>query len=175
MPEWSGKAWSRTTARFPRPASRQWSSVPFRVAVGMERWLALLASGADNPYERGMTSFDRFGVTERMIREALAAALSRGGDFADLFLQHAVTSDLGLEDGEVNRAHAGVSLGVGVRVVRGDQTGYGYTEDLTRRRCSSAPAPPPPSPTARPAPAPPRSTSAPRTPTATRCAAPGSW
>jgi TldD protein len=31
----------------------------------------------------------------------------------------------------VNRAHAGVSLGVGVRVVRGDQTGYGYTEDLT--------------------------------------------
>jgi TldD protein len=38
---------------------------------------------------------------------------------------------MGLEDGEVNRAYAGVSLGVGVRVVRGDQTGYGYTEDLT--------------------------------------------
>jgi TldD protein len=79
----------------------------------------------------GMTSFERLGVTERMIREALAAALSRGGDFADLFLEHAVTSDLGLEDGEVNRAHAGVSLGAGLRVVRGDQTGYGYTEDLT--------------------------------------------
>jgi TldD protein len=78
-----------------------------------------------------MTSFDRFGVTERMIREALAVALSRGGEFADLFFQHAVTSDLGLEDGEVNRAHASVSLGVGVRVVRGDQTGYGYTEDLS--------------------------------------------
>ncbi len=79
----------------------------------------------------GMTSFERFGVTERMIREALAVALSRGGEFADLFFQHAVTSDLGLEDGEVNRAHASVSLGVGVRVVRGDQTGYGYSEDLT--------------------------------------------
>src|SRR5512137_460434 len=78
-----------------------------------------------------MTSFDRFGVTERMIRETLAAALSRGGNFADAFFQHAISSDLGLEDGEVNRAHAGVSLGVGVRVVRGDQTGYGYTEDLT--------------------------------------------
>ncbi len=78
-----------------------------------------------------MNSFDRFGVTERMIRETLAAALSRGGDLADLYFQHAVASDMGLEDGEVNRAHAGVSLGVGVRVVRGDQTGYGYTEDLT--------------------------------------------
>jgi len=78
-----------------------------------------------------MNSFDRFGVTERMIRETLAAALSRGADFADVYFQHAVSSDMGLEDGEVNRAHAGVSLGVGVRAVRGDQTGYGYTEDLT--------------------------------------------
>ena len=79
-----------------------------------------------------MTSFDRFGVTERMIRETLAAALSRGADFADVYFQHAVSSDMGIEDGEVNRAHAGVSLGVGVRAVRGDQTGYGYTEDLTQ-------------------------------------------
>ena len=79
----------------------------------------------------GMTSFDRFGVTERMIRETLSAALSRGGDHADLFFQHRTGSQVGLEDGAVNRAYASVELGVGVRVVRGDQTGYGYTEDLT--------------------------------------------
>ena len=36
-----------------------------------------------------------------------------------------------LEDGPVNRAFTSVELGVGVRVVKGDQTGYGYTEDLT--------------------------------------------
>jgi TldD protein len=79
----------------------------------------------------GAGYFARFGVTERMIRETLAAALSRGGDFADVFFQHRVSSDLGLEDGEVNRAWASVDLGVGVRVVKGDQTGYGYTEDLS--------------------------------------------
>jgi TldD protein len=78
-----------------------------------------------------MTSFDRFGVTEAMIRQTLAAALSRGGDFADVFFEHAIGSDLGLEDGAVNRAYASVSLGVGVRVLKGDQTGYGYTEDLS--------------------------------------------
>jgi TldD protein len=78
-----------------------------------------------------MTSFDRFGVTERMISETLSAALSRGGEFADVFFQHRTSSDLGLEDGAVNRAWATASLGVGVRVVRGDQTGYGYTEDLS--------------------------------------------
>ncbi len=78
----------------------------------------------------GIGYFDRFGVTEEMIRRTLAEALSRGGDHADVYFQHRVASDVGLEDGEVNRAHASVELGVGVRVVKGDQTGYGYTEDL---------------------------------------------
>lgn len=76
--------------------------------------------------------FDRFGVTEEMIREALAEALGHGGDRADLFFQHRVYNILQLEDGEVNRAYTRVELGVGVRVVRGDQTGYAYTEELTR-------------------------------------------
>ena len=79
----------------------------------------------------GIGCFDRFGVTERTLREALSAALSRGGDFADLFFQHRVETDLALEDGAVNRGFASVELGVGVRVVKGDQTGYGYTEDLS--------------------------------------------
>src|SRR5690242_42693 len=75
--------------------------------------------------------FARFGVTEALVSETLSAALSRGGDHADVFFQHRVASDVGVEDGEVNRAHAAVELGVGVRVVKGDQTGYGYTEDLS--------------------------------------------
>src|SRR5512146_1992835 len=74
--------------------------------------------------------FARFGVTEALVAQTLGAALSRGGDHADVFFQHRVASDVGVEDGAVNRAHASVELGVGVRVVKGDQTGYGYTEDL---------------------------------------------
>jgi TldD protein len=76
--------------------------------------------------------FGRFGVDERMIREALGEALSRGGEYADLFFQHKVSNSYVLEDGAVNRAGTSVELGVGVRVVKGDQTGYGFTEDLTR-------------------------------------------
>ncbi|WP_242352205.1 MULTISPECIES: TldD/PmbA family protein [unclassified Anaeromyxobacter] len=79
----------------------------------------------------GIGYFARFGVTERMIAQTLATALTRGGEHADVFFQHRVGSDLGLEDGAVNRAYATVELGVGVRVVKGDQTGYGYTEDLS--------------------------------------------
>ena len=79
----------------------------------------------------GAGYFARFGVTEVMIAEALGAALSRGGDYADVFFQHRVSNDLALEDGAVNRAFTTVELGVGVRVVKGDQTGYGYSEDLS--------------------------------------------
>jgi TldD protein len=75
--------------------------------------------------------FSKFGVNERMIQEALGIALAKGGDYADVFFQHKVGRTMALEDGEVNRAYASVDLGVGVRVVKGDQTGYGYTEDLT--------------------------------------------
>ena len=96
----------------------------------------LLVDGAGGkPQPGGATSgigyFARFGVTEAMIGEALSAALSRGGDYADVFFQHRVSNDLALEDGAVNRAFASVELGVGVRVVKGDQTGYGYSEDLS--------------------------------------------
>src|SRR5687768_23302 len=79
----------------------------------------------------GIGYFSRFGVTEKMIRDALSAALAKGGEYADVFFQHRVTNSMSLEDGAVNRATANVGLGVGVRVVKGDQTGYGFTEDLT--------------------------------------------
>jgi TldD protein len=76
--------------------------------------------------------FARFGVNDDLIRFGLATALQSGGDHADLFFQHRITTSFVLEDGEVNRAVKNVELGVGVRVVKGDQTGYGYTEDLSK-------------------------------------------
>jgi TldD protein len=79
----------------------------------------------------GVGYFARFGVTEKLLRDTLASAMSKGGDYADVYFQHRVTNSLALEDGAVNRAFANVGLGVGVRVVKGDQTGYGFTEDIT--------------------------------------------
>ena len=81
--------------------------------------------------KQGIGYFARFGVTEAMIRQTLSDALSKGGDYADVYFQHQVSNTLGLEDGVVNRAYANMALGVGVRVIKGDQTGYGYTEELT--------------------------------------------
>jgi TldD protein len=79
----------------------------------------------------GVGYFSRFGVTEKLLRDTISAALSKGGDYADVFFQHRVTNNLSLEDGIVSRANANVGLGVGVRVIKNDQTGYGFTEDIT--------------------------------------------
>ena len=79
----------------------------------------------------GVGYFARFGVTEQLMRSTLSSALSKGGVYADVFFQHRVSNNLSLEDGIVNRASANVALGVGVGVLKGDQTGYGFTEDIT--------------------------------------------
>jgi len=75
--------------------------------------------------------FEQFGIERSLMARVLQKALARGGDFADLFFQHRIGNSLVLEDGKVNRAHSSVDLGAGVRVVRGDQTGYAFTEELT--------------------------------------------
>jgi TldD protein len=81
-----------------------------------------------------------FGIDETLCRKLLAKALSAGGDFADLFFEHAVQNYLGLEDGKVNRSFGNISLGVGIRTVKGDQIGYGFTQDLTEESMMSAAA-----------------------------------
>src|SRR5450759_4175049 len=52
-----------------------------------------------------------FGIDEILCRKLLAKALSRGGDFADLYFEYAVSNYLGLEDGKVNQSYGDISLG----------------------------------------------------------------
>ena len=80
----------------------------------------------------GIGYFEGFGITEALLGEVLAAGLRRGGDYAEIYFQHTVGNAYVLRDGAVNQAVGSVELGAGVRVIRGDQVGYGYTEDLTR-------------------------------------------
>ncbi len=61
----------------------------------------------------------------------LSLALSRGGEFADLYFEHHRTSSLLLEEHIIRTASAGVTCGLGVRVVSGERTGYAYTDDLS--------------------------------------------
>jgi TldD protein len=69
-------------------------------------------------------------IDDAFASRLLAEALSRGGDYADLFFEYSAGGSVALEDGVIKTASRGVSLGLGVRVQSGDATGYAYCESL---------------------------------------------
>lgn len=79
------------------------------------------------------TSFfgERFGISERDLEISLSDALSAGGDYADLYFEYLATSQISIDEGIIKSATQGVSLGVGVRVIAGERTGYAYSDDLS--------------------------------------------
>lgn len=81
-----------------------------------------------------------FGITDGLCKKVLERALSKGGDFADLYFEHRISNGLNLEDGKVNNASGSVDLGVGIRTVKGDQIGYGFTQELTEESMLAASA-----------------------------------
>jgi TldD protein len=70
------------------------------------------------------------GIDESVCRRLLDVALATGGDYADLFFEYRAAGSLFFEDGITKSASRGVSLGLGVRVRKGDATGYAHVEDL---------------------------------------------
>lgn len=80
-------------------------------------------------YNNIQDAFKRFSVDTDDLNKVIARALSKGGDYADLFFEHTFGNNIALRDGEVNRASSYIDYGVGVRVVSGDQTGYAYVEN----------------------------------------------
>ena len=86
-------------------------------------------AGVERPcYDRRMPQDDRARTPADIpvpeMERLLSLALSRGGSFADLYFEHETTSSLLLEEGIIRTASAGVSCGLGVRVVSGERTGY---------------------------------------------------
>ena len=72
----------------------------------------------------------KFGITRDVIDRVLGRALSRGGDWGELFFEHTRRGTVALLDGKVTQAYSGVELGMGVRCVCGEQAGYGYSESF---------------------------------------------
>jgi len=80
----------------------------------------------------------RFQITRRDLESHLAEALSAGGDYADLYFEYLLTSSISIDESMVKSASQGVSVGVGVRVIAGERTGYAYSDDLTAEKIRKA-------------------------------------
>src|SRR5258708_2868671 len=71
------------------------------------------------------------GIDSTICERLLSVALAKGGDYADLFFEYRAGGSFVFHEGILKSASRGVSMGLGVRVQRGDATGYAYVEDLT--------------------------------------------
>jgi len=75
-----------------------------------------------------MNNCERFGVTEEQLRALVAEGLRDGGDWCDLYFEDTSYHDLLLRDGVVGSGGYHVDFGCGIRVLKGEKTGYAYAE-----------------------------------------------
>ncbi len=61
----------------------------------------------------------------------LSEALSRGGDYAEIFVENTTMHSLELQDRLVSQTQQSLLHGAGIRVIKGTGTGYAYTMDLS--------------------------------------------
>ncbi|MFN8210600.1 MAG: TldD/PmbA family protein [Bacteroidales bacterium] len=84
------------------------------------------------PLTKGTEGYlSHFEVTPELLKKVIDTAMEKGADYADLYFEHTVENYSTLEDGKVNQAYSNIGYGVGIRVLKGDQTGYAFSENVT--------------------------------------------
>lgn len=69
-------------------------------------------------------------IDPQVATRVLTAALERGGDLAEIYIEDRPSLTLSLDDSKLERAVYGLDRGAGVRVFYGPTATYAYTDDL---------------------------------------------
>ena len=72
-------------------------------------------------------------IDQDVLERVLATATRSGAEFAEIYAEDKRVTSAGLDDGKVEQVNSGRDRGVGIRVVRGDTTGFAHTADLSER------------------------------------------
>jgi TldD protein len=106
------------------------------VAAG-DLWLDQVFAG-ESSVRREPILETYFHVSKVEIDKLIAAALSKGAEFADVFFEYRITSSLAFEEDQVKSARRGIIQGVGIRAIKGDQVGFAFSEDLALEQMTAA-------------------------------------
>lgn len=69
-------------------------------------------------------------ISRSALQHILASAVKHGGDFAEVFFEKKKTAGIGMEDNRIEKVVSGLDIGVGIRVISGENTAYAYTNNL---------------------------------------------
>ena len=67
---------------------------------------------------------------KELLEEVLAAAMSTGGDFAEIYAENTHNNTIQLVNGKIDRISDNVISGVGIRVFSGERTVYAHRADI---------------------------------------------
>jgi TldD protein len=70
-------------------------------------------------------------IDQDVLERVLGTATRHGADFAEVFAEDKRSTSAGLDDGRIEQVTSGRDRGAGIRVVRGDTTGFAHTADLS--------------------------------------------
>ncbi|HQU90778.1 MAG TPA: metallopeptidase TldD-related protein [Pyrinomonadaceae bacterium] len=106
------------------------SSAALAAVAASDLWVGKVMAGEANAY--GASLLDTyFHVTKADISKVIASTLAKGAEFADVFFEYRISTNLSFEEDIVKSARRGIVQGVGIRAVKGDQIGFAFTEDLS--------------------------------------------
>ncbi len=72
-------------------------------------------------------------VSDELLAKMIKKALSNGGDYADVFIEHQRPLSIMLEDDKIEKLTSGIDAGIGVRVIFGDKSAYAYSNDFSEK------------------------------------------
>ena len=70
-------------------------------------------------------------IDQDVIERTLGAALRTGAEFAEIYAEDKRNTSVGLDDGRIEQVTSGRDRGAGIRVIKGDTTGFAHTSDLS--------------------------------------------
>lgn len=100
-------------------------------------WLSPVLSGCAEQQPEQMSE-NYFGFTKEDLQKLLLAGLSKGAEFSELYFEHRKLNSVTMAEDIIKSSSESISLGVGVRVIKGETIGYGFTNELTFEKIKQA-------------------------------------
>lgn len=77
-------------------------------------------------------------LSDEDFKKILQHALARGGDFAEIYLQHLIRTEIQLDEDKIKSFTYGIIQGAGMRVISEEKTGYAFSDDLSYAKLKEA-------------------------------------
>ncbi len=79
-------------------------------------------------------------IDQDVIERTLGTALQSGADFAEIYAEDKRNTSVSLDDGRIEQVTSGRDRGAGIRVIKGETTGFAHSSDLSERGLAEAAA-----------------------------------